>query len=172
MKNLDSPGLDAADHKLLEDVRDYGWHCAWVPPEGDDYEWGFTIGLQATHAHPELMLFGLPQPTGHALLQGLVERIEAGERLVPNARDERVIQGMPGTFLEVRTRWYEPLLGFARWFYEGDDFSVLQCVWPDRDGRLPGDAGFSAEVARLQPLLDREEAEAAGMSELLRALGD
>jgi len=44
-------------------------------------------------------------------------------------------------------------MGYAVWFYGGDDFSALQCVYPDLEGHFPWDGGFDANWRNRQPLL-------------------
>ncbi|MFL5577733.1 MAG: DUF4262 domain-containing protein [Gemmatimonadaceae bacterium] len=44
-------------------------------------------------------------------------------------------------------------VGFARWFYGGDDFPVLQVVYPDRTGRYPWEDGVAEGFRAVQPVL-------------------
>ncbi len=53
-------------------------------------------------------------------------------------------------------RWSESTTGTIsalRWFYQGDEFPVLQCVWPDAGGRYPWHPQFVAGLEELQPVL-------------------
>ena len=43
--------------------------------------------------------------------------------------------------------------GYARWCCRGDDFPVLQCLWPDRRGHFPTDPGFPESPRARQPSL-------------------
>jgi hypothetical protein len=42
---------------------------------------------------------------------------------------------------------------FSQWFYEGNEFTVWQCFWPDVHGRYPWDANCDLETKKLQLLL-------------------
>src|SRR5947209_249261 len=42
---------------------------------------------------------------------------------------------------------------FARWFYEGDDFPALQCVWPDKAHQYPWHPDASEPFRQRQPVL-------------------
>ena len=42
-------------------------------------------------------------------------------------------------------------MGWALWYYDGDDFSVVQAVYPDLQNRFPEDEGF--DKAFEQPLM-------------------
>jgi hypothetical protein len=44
-------------------------------------------------------------------------------------------------------------MGYAVWFYGGDDFQALQCVYPDLTNRFPWEEGFNNDWRSRQPLL-------------------
>jgi hypothetical protein len=50
-------------------------------------------------------------------------------------------------------RHYRDYFGYARWFYHGDDFPVLQCVWPDRQHRYPWHPACHESARQRQPVL-------------------
>jgi hypothetical protein len=55
---------------------------------------------------------------------------------------------------EVRARKsYDDHLGYAIWFNGGREFPVLQLVWPDKEGRFPGEDGANPTMKKQQPLL-------------------
>ena len=57
--------------------------------------------------------------------------------------------------------WVPTFLGNAAWFYRSPDFPVLQCFWPDAQGRFPWDPACDPDWRQDQPLLyeaDRERA--------------
>ena len=54
---------------------------------------------------------------------------------------------------ELEKQYYRVYLGFARWFYEGDEFPVLQCIWPDKAHRYPWHSEVSEQFRQRQPVL-------------------
>ena len=54
-------------------------------------------------------------------------------------------------------RHYREYLGYARWFYRGDDFPALQCVWPDSGHRYPWHPDAGADFVRRQPVLSDDK---------------
>lgn len=44
-------------------------------------------------------------------------------------------------------------MGYGVWFYGGDEFSVLQCIYPDLDNRFPWSDDFDTKWRSRQPLL-------------------
>jgi Domain of unknown function (DUF4262) len=49
---------------------------------------------------------------------------------------------------------YKEYIGCARWFYRGDNFPILQCVWPDSRYRYPWHPEYAAALALRQPVLN------------------
>jgi Domain of unknown function (DUF4262) len=48
------------------------------------------------------------------------------------------------------------LMGWALWYYDGDDFPVVQTVYPDLQNRFPEDEGFDKSFE--QPLMQPDAA--------------
>jgi hypothetical protein len=70
-----------------------------------------------------------------------------------NERVDGYLEGYPVVFKEVRRERYRGVLGYGLWYYDGDAFPALQCVWPDKQGRFPWEAEFEERYRRMQPLL-------------------
>jgi hypothetical protein len=47
---------------------------------------------------------------------------------------------------------YREFVGYARWFYGGNNFDLLQCIWPDHSQRFPWHPDFPAALQTRQPL--------------------
>ena len=177
VRTLDDPGLDDGDRKLITDVAMFGFHIVQIPAgdlaEGSADElagWSFTVGLHHRFDHPELVLFGLPDPVRGTILSDLGQRVVRGERLDLEAPLEGVIEGYPLRFGSVRPRWYTPFLGYALWFYAGEPFPVWQVSWPDRSGAFPWDRAEPDHPSILQPLLGEKSTVAARSAPFLRAM--
>jgi hypothetical protein len=48
---------------------------------------------------------------------------------------------------------YKAYLGYAHWFYEGDDFPVLQCIYPTVKGIYPWQDEWPERLKKVQPIL-------------------
>jgi hypothetical protein len=83
-----------------------------------------------------------------------------------------VIEDFGCVLRPVLEKWYGPFLGMAGWYYRRRPFPVLQCFWPDPQGRYPWEAGFSGEPRFSQPLLHLENSRDANTELLLRSVGD
>lgn len=128
---------DDHDKKLLGEVKEYGWHVIGVEEGEEGPGFSYTIGLFYTFDHPEIIVFGLDVRLMHQIVNGIGEQIKKGARFEHLNEAGDVLEGYNVIFQEVQREHYREYLGFARWFYQGDDFPVLQCVWPDKAGRYP-----------------------------------
>lgn len=94
-----------------------------------------------THRLPELVLLGLPGDAAKVILEGVASRVLSGKLTIE--ADENVagiFKGLPARFrrlpvdqaLHQRLRVATALYG---------TYSAWQLLWPDKDGRFPGDPG-------------------------------
>lgn len=144
---------DDGDRQLLDDVRSVGWHVVGIEADDEGPAFAYTVGLHHSFGHPELVVFGLPVPTLFGVLNALGEAVKAGERFQAWEETDRALDGYSVLLTPVDPGHYREYLGYARWFYRGNEFSVLQCVWPDAQHRYPTEPGFTPQLSGLQPQL-------------------
>mgnify|MGYP000288625117 CR=1 FL=1 len=161
---------DEGDRQLLFNVQTHGWHVVMVPADEETPGWCFTVGLQHNFQHPEIVVFGLPLDTAHVLLNTAGAAIQAGREFAADVRYDDFHDGYECAFQPVRSKWHEPFLGYACWFYGEQGFRALQLSWPDRDGALPWDTPADSQLRASQPLLFESEEGAAGVLELLASM--
>lgn len=148
-------GLPAPDAKFLNIVKDFGWHVMKVTPragEGEDF-WAYSTGLTYSYGHPEILIFNLRPEVMHHLINVVGNKVKSGQTYRPNETYTDLLEGYRCAFRPVLPVYYQQYVGFSRWFYEGDSFSMLQCFWPDRDHRFPWDRDCDSGVISSQPLL-------------------
>lgn len=137
-------------------VEEFGWAIQLVA-EGEspaEHAFAYTIGLEHSFGHPELIILGLPQPVMKDVLNEVGGRIKAGARFSPGDRLDDVLERYPVLLREVRSPdSFKEHVGYALWFYAGRPFRLLQVVWPDKEGRFPGQPGAADSLRDLQPLL-------------------
>ncbi|MGC4094571.1 MAG: DUF4262 domain-containing protein [Polyangiaceae bacterium] len=151
-RTLDDPDVEPFDRRVLEDIRDYGYHVVAVASADSVPAWAYTVGFGTTFNHPEIVAFGLDVRLMHSMLRNVATEIENGRPFHDRTQSSEIVSGYACTFRHVHVNWFPTFLGYARWFYRGDDFECLQCFWPDRHHRLPWDTEF--ERGRiLQPIL-------------------
>jgi hypothetical protein len=146
------------EDKTLDEIRDViAEHGVWVGMiEEDDAGPGFayTIGLQAV-GHPEIIVFGLPIASMHRILNRCAEMIrEESSRFADGSEVSGVLEGYAVRFRAVVAEESRAeYLGCACRYYEDRTFAVLQCVWPDKAHKFPGEVGAADFLTKLQPLI-------------------
>ena len=114
------------------------------------FGWAYTIGVFDTAEKPELITVGLPPETAHYALNEAAKLLRSGVDL-SKGRYRDLIGEVECEFRPVDRKWIGQLMGWSIWYYDGDDFPVLQAVYPDRENRFPEDDGFDKSFA--QPLM-------------------
>ena len=106
----------------------------------------------------------------HSVINSIGEDIRSGKVFRSESKQTGLIEGYDCAFKTVNRNWYQPILGYATWFYKGNDFPTLQCIWPDKTHRFPWEDGFYQAWAYAQPLLFRATPEEARVEKLLKSL--
>jgi Domain of unknown function (DUF4262) len=126
--------------------------------EPEAVPWSYTIGL-VERRHPEIVTLGLPPTAAVAVLNWVNDRDVSGSRIVPGAIER--FGGVPIQLVPVPREWVmseeEPM---GQWFaHYGigratlEPPSVLQLLWGDRRGHLPGEMACEPRIDELQPRL-------------------
>jgi hypothetical protein len=144
---------DDRERKVVTDIEEFGWHVAMIMEEDDGPSFAYSIGLFQNFGHPEIIIFGLDVEVLHGMINIIGEEVRQGRRYADGESASGVLEGFDVRFQVVARGHYHEHLGYARWFYKDDDFSVLQCLWPDRQGRFPADPGFPESLLSRQPSL-------------------
>jgi hypothetical protein len=154
----DGPPEPADDHdrKLLADVELHGWHVIGVEEDAEGPAFAYSIGLYRSFGHPEVIAFGLPVRVLHGIINAVGEKVRSGERLEHLDEAGDVLDRYNFACRTVERRHYREYLGYALWFYRGDDFPALQCVWPDSSHRYPRHPEAATAFVRRQPVLSAD----------------
>jgi len=151
-------GLHGADAQFLEIIDQYGWHVMSVAPRAeskDKQEWfSYSTGIFMQFSHPEILLCGLGADTAIRIINEIGNALKNGRRFdLDTDCDDILADNVKCRFRRVHISRYKDYVGWSLWFYEGDDFPLWQCFWPDRDGHYPWKKSCDVEVAELQPFL-------------------
>jgi hypothetical protein len=145
---------DEYEEKLTHDVREFGWHVIGIPDDDVGPGFVYSIGLTETFGHPEIGIFGLPTETQHAIVNTIGDLIRDGNTFADLDESGEVLNDFNVFFRQVEKKQYAEYFGYALWFYQGENFEVLQCFWPDAQQRYPWNPEASESFARRQPLLN------------------
>ncbi|WP_158265276.1 DUF4262 domain-containing protein [Blastopirellula marina] len=150
---------DDSDRKLLADIQEFGWHLVAIQDDEEGPAYVFSVGLYHTLGHPEICIFGLSdvQIMGQ-IINDIGDRVRAGRSFADGDVSTEILADYSCMFRKVSPSWYREYFGYDRWYYEGDDFPLLQCVWPDKSGYYPWQAEYNSQLLWAQPILDEPSA--------------
>ena len=151
----DREGLHSADQNFLTNVEEHGWCVTKVFKSQAETgpEWAFSTGLFYSYQHPEIVIFGLPLDTMHKIVNNIGDEVKKGDTFEPGKEYQNIFAKCGCRFRAVESTHYKNYLGWAIWFYEEDPFPVLQCFWPDKEGKYPWEPGCAEAVISAQPSL-------------------
>ena len=115
--------------------------------------WAFTIGFGDSFDHHEVIAAGMQLAQLHALLNRIGDLLRAGNRFADGEQVHSILEGFACGFRAVDPRWHQAFAGNAAWHHRDGELTLLQCFWPDPEGRLPWEDGFPDDLRPLQPLL-------------------
>lgn len=148
---------DPGDQKLLDDIKEFGWHCLSVDGDDEHQQFTYTIGLFQTFGFPELLIYGLDGNIAHEILTIAGNAAARGEPLNTSEPTDALLEGYSCVFVRVPIDEYPDHVGFARWYYECDSFPVEQIVWPSKAGLFPWHAEAPDAFRTKQPVLGRHK---------------
>lgn len=129
----------------------HGWAVQAVFAEKDSPGFAYTAGLSA-FGLPELIVFGLPPPVAHQLLNQLGRRLRDGEALSQDTDLLDVVEGYPARLVPAPRSATDQYMFATQRRYP--HYRALQLVWSDPAGRFPWDPAFDPKYRPLQPVLD------------------
>jgi hypothetical protein len=146
------------ERKFLRIIDEFGWFVLSVVPraadEGD--AWSYSTGLFYHYQHPEIIIFNENSELRHSMINAIGERAREGEKFEPGRSFADIIGGgFYVQFQPVHISHYADWVNSAIWFYDSDptSFPLLQCFYPDMNGKFPWDAGCEQWAIDAQPLL-------------------
>jgi len=140
---------------FTQDIAEIGWTVAAVTGDRTGCDWAYSVGLDLTYDHPELIIVGVDAPLAGAIVQAMAEKVAQGADL----RDCGTVHVGP---MQLRFRAVDGLFcSQGDWFNLGRLVmaemgrswpETLQIVWADTNGRYPEAPGEPDWFMR-QPLL-------------------
>jgi len=146
---------DDSDHKLIRDVIEHKCHLIAIPADEHGPGYVFSVGLYLHFRHPEFLLIGLDYKVACTAINDISALVQQGRRFRHRDILDEIFKNVSVMLVDVHSKFYREFLGTALWFYRsvGDDFPVLQIVWPDKQGRFPWDSDFDERARDIQPVL-------------------
>lgn len=123
---------------IKEHIQRYGWRFQYVfDADGVKEDFAYTIGLDESFNHPEVMIFGLKRETMHALLQEIAEAVKGGKAFQPGERYADIVShGYEVMFKPLKKEFLPEYAGIASDYYNRE-FRMYVMLWPDKRNILP-----------------------------------
>ena len=150
------------EENILEHIREYGFSTNHVfDSEGENPDFTYSIGFQATLSCPDFIIFGLPKDLMHGMIWDIYHAVKSGK--VP-ADDQVWPKLLDGDYLCVSKEvhpdnHFKDYFNSVIWYHKHTDrelsnFRVFQMVWPGVvDKKYPWDEGADEAVINAQPPL-------------------
>ena len=146
--------MDERDQKALDDIENFGFHVINVMEGEDSPQFTYSIGINQKQGMPDLIVIGLKHKLAHSIINNYKDRLLAGESFENGKFYSDFLGEFDVTFIEVHQKHYKEYLGWGLWLNNGDNFKMLQLVWPTTDGVWPWDSEKSDFYKWAQPILN------------------
>jgi Domain of unknown function (DUF4262) len=155
-----------------QNVQKYGWHITYLSATDKSPGWAYTIGLFETFHHPEVSVFGLGDDILIGVVNSLAKSVQAGHHYRAGYTYPNILDGVDCIFHSAEALWSPYFFGNATHFYHDREFSMLQCIWPDKQQHFPWSHQFRKDWAWAQPWLFRRYLTDARTNPFLNASSD
>lgn len=159
-------GHNEFSQKFLKIIDQHGWFVMSVAPNKDEVGdlWSYSTGLFYHYRHPEIIVFNEPAELQQSIINAIGDRVKAGERFEPGKGYADIIGNFDVQFRPMHPSHYLDWVNSACWFYDDDpnSFPVLQCFYPDMQGKFPWQPGCEQWAVEQQPFHDQPKAAAKG----------
>ena len=132
---------------IQENIEKYGWQYQYVFDENEENpSFSYTIGLEESYSHPEIMIFGLKREQMHNILSDLVRDIKEGRKFEPDVKTGDVVSGnFEVIFKPLKQELFSEYVGIAVDYYK-KSFRAYVMLWPDKHNILPTETGCELTV--------------------------
>ncbi|MEO1081756.1 MAG: DUF4262 domain-containing protein [Pseudomonadota bacterium] len=145
--------MEKYEEKALKDIEEFGCHVLNVLGDDEGPGFSYSIGIERTSGQPELIVTGLKSELANWMVNEYNARVRTREAFQPGAFYSGFIDGFDVTFREVEEKHYADYFGWANWLYDGDQFRVLQLIYPSTQGFWPWDSEATADFKWFLPKL-------------------
>ncbi len=146
--------MNEQDKKVLADIEEFGCHVLNVIEDEDEPSFTYSIGINKKQNRPDIVILGLKNELAHSMANDYKNRLLNGEVFEPGKLYQDFLGDFDVCFINVAKKHFKEYFGWGLWLHDGDDFEVMQMVWPTTEGVWPWDSGKSEFYAWAQPILN------------------
>ncbi|RYU87246.1 DUF4262 domain-containing protein [Mucilaginibacter terrigena] len=138
---------------LENNITQYGLQVQHVLEDELGPGFSYSVGLFKSYGHAEIIIVGLKQNLAHTLINNMANDIKEGKVFAALTYEEDIIDDFNCYIIEVDKENYDSYVGQAQNYYGGDDFPLIQCIYPTVQGIYPWEDKWPKEIKDLQPIL-------------------
>ena len=148
--------MDDGDQKALDNIEEYGCHVLNILEGEGEPSFTYTIGITKKQKKPDIVILGLKRELAHSIANNYKDRLLEGETFEEGKYYSDFLGNFDVCFVTVAKKHYKEYFGWGLWLHDGDDFEVLQMIWPTTDGVWPWSKEKSDFYKWAQPILNEE----------------
>lgn len=141
--------------KIKAGIENYGWFVIQVLEDDNNPPFGYSIGLFETFGHAEVLIVGLKLELIHSLINIIGEQIRNGTTFHEGHFYSDILTDYQCYLTSVDPANYSDYVYQAVKYYNGEDFPLLQCIYPTVKNVYPWETEWPEEIAYLQPILGK-----------------
>ncbi|MFK8013803.1 MAG: DUF4262 domain-containing protein, partial [Marinicellaceae bacterium] len=126
--------MDERDQKALDDIEEYGCHVMNVMEGDEEPSFTYSIGINKKQNKPDIVILGLKTELAHSIANNYKNRLLDGEIFEPGNYYSDFLGDFDVCFVKVSKKHFKEYFGWGLWLHNGDDFEMLQLVWPTTEG--------------------------------------
>lgn len=148
--------LNQYEKELLSNIEQHGWQVTSVFGDKDDPSFVYSIGIYASYGQPDFLVVGLDAKPAAELVNLYGAKIKEGTTPFEAGHFySDFLEGHDVYMTEANTEAKAKYTLSCKWYYEGTDFPLLQCVWPSIKGFWPWDANAWEDYKAKQPIFGK-----------------
>jgi hypothetical protein len=135
-----------------------GWALEPVSPRADTDPptpaYAYTVGVPALVGFPDIAVFGLKPAAANGLIGLVVDACQGGTEIPLGVELIGMLDNeLRCMFAPIDTLEFGAFFGTAAAWYRGEDFQMVQMIYPDRNGFMPYETGFEQRLRLAQPVI-------------------
>lgn len=146
--------IDKVVNNLQSLVEEHGWAVMCVGADDVTPSYSYSIGFSGAFNCPEVVIVGLRPEVAHTLLHQIANGLQSGQisLTAEGGESDKVLQGYVARFKPMQRETILVICHMIQRTLGDKDFDTVQMIYPDQDGKFPGDTGCSLRIAEIQDL--------------------
>ena len=159
MSEYDLPDFHIPHAEKIEWMIDTnGWALEPVAARPDDDPptppYAYSIGMSDAVGFPDVAVFGLTPVAANGLITLVADACRGGTDIPVGVEVVGLLDNeLRCIFAPVDLDVYGPLFGTATAWYSGAPYSMVQLMYPDRNGFMPYETGYDQRMRFAQPVV-------------------